>query len=1173
MHINVFCPSCQQRFQLDPSLEGTTIYCPNSKCRKVFVVQKADDEQPSSPSEELSHPELEQESSRKTHYSGSVGDFIPILQADAVENFPTEHNPPVERKSPFKQEESNWKNAPPPVRQPGRRTPGGFDPTAGLELVPDRPATSSPLVPAPRAQVPASSRGHNALEITQGPRELGYEEETFGEPSKRWRARWAIIGLILTVGMILAAGSWLVWNKVAHFEEDRSLLAREEFDQAQYAKAAKSFSQLAADFPESPRFKEYLDMEGLCLSLQPVYEISSNKKEVLAELLRFLDDQGKEPLFRQQAKAILDALDKLSEVLADHAQQLLNPPPNIARARDFLQEARRAQAESSRFRVDETNTHIAALLGKVDAAIAKAQKRQDVLNILQNLPARAEAIDEGMKLVDREGLVQDPEAKQILDRLGQIVLSQIGYTVVGEVLGRTPDAHPEQTLVVVAPLKDNSASADSGPGIAFAVARGVLYALTKNGGKLAWACRVGLDSNYLPVRLAAGETHPEIALVISEKTQRLSAREVLTGLERWHYDLDGTCAGRPVIVGTRAYLPAVDGKIHEIDIVAGHLLGWFQLNARLSTGGTYHEGTGYLYFPADSLQVYVLDPQRRQCVGILQTGHGAGSLRSEPLVVGAAAELAPAGMSSRPHYLILTQTDGLGATKLRAYGLAGGSGVQTLRMEAEVGIPGWTWFRLRCDGEKIALATDAGTFGLFGINQIRNDDAAIFRFVPEDYQFGSPLSAAPLGRAQVVHAEENDFWVLAGGKLHHIHLTLDRQKGLVVKKRWRQGIALGWPLHAAEVDERHGMLFVVTQDESACLATAVEENTGRVIWQQRLGLISHGNPLAIGDLVMVQDSQGTLASFQANSKGPKTEPVRSAEGRVLSGPLKKAEAIGLVPSLDGLSAYSLVAGAGRIHVRQFLNGAMHSKDFPLAGIVAGTLGIGPDFLVMPLADGSLFWQSWNGKTQFASWRSVRAPRNAVGHVLVVGPDAFLCTDGFRSLVRWRCLPGQPLQEEKSLEFSDRLVGAPVALPNNRIGVADAGGTVTVLNADDLQKIRQWQVNGKVTTGPISLGPYLSCVVDSRRLLWMDLNQETMREYTAQSILVGQPRMLGNGIWVAEVTGRIIVVDSQTQKPRGEPFLLPEGAALSSSPVPLGSGHVFLALTDGTAISLPVDADR
>ena len=90
-------------------------------------------------------------------------------------------------------------------------------------------------------------------------------------------------------------------------------------------------------------------------------------------------------------------------------------------------------------------------------------------------------------------------------------------------------------------------------------------------------------------------------------------------------------------------------------------------------------------------------------------------------------------------------------------------------------IRGWSWLQPYHDGEKLALVTDGGILELFGINQVRNDDDPLFRQLPEkqnERRRGRVM--ARLGRAQVVHVAENDFWVLKNEELQRLHFDCVR---------------------------------------------------------------------------------------------------------------------------------------------------------------------------------------------------------------------------------------------------------------------------------------------------------------------------------------------------------------------------------------------------------------
>src|SRR5205814_5159501 len=90
--------------QLDPSLRGQRMRCPNPICREVFEVQEepTPDETPSTapaePAEAHPHAEPNAETRPQQHHqgpttgtvrmSGSVGDLVPILDAEVVHEVP-----------------------------------------------------------------------------------------------------------------------------------------------------------------------------------------------------------------------------------------------------------------------------------------------------------------------------------------------------------------------------------------------------------------------------------------------------------------------------------------------------------------------------------------------------------------------------------------------------------------------------------------------------------------------------------------------------------------------------------------------------------------------------------------------------------------------------------------------------------------------------------------------------------------------------------------------------------------------------------------------------------------------------------------------------------------------------------------------------------------------------
>ncbi|MBV9121863.1 MAG: PQQ-binding-like beta-propeller repeat protein, partial [Planctomycetes bacterium] len=214
MGINVTCPRCGTTyFNLDPSLRGSKMRCPNALCRAIFEVRDDSESPPdksgpegagpspgSAPEDRKKPRPGEEHPEERKHQTGSVGDMIPILSAEQAGEVPPEETAPepaaprgdgdgrggaTETVAPPERprEAPSWQQ-PPPVRGPqtaeteapapaaepspsagGASEVGGMVPLLSGEAVEDRierppaPKTPSwqepPPVRAPQAPVEA----------------------------------------------------------------------------------------------------------------------------------------------------------------------------------------------------------------------------------------------------------------------------------------------------------------------------------------------------------------------------------------------------------------------------------------------------------------------------------------------------------------------------------------------------------------------------------------------------------------------------------------------------------------------------------------------------------------------------------------------------------------------------------------------------------------------------------------------------------------------------------------------------------------------------------------------------------------------------------------------------------------------------------------------------------
>jgi hypothetical protein len=1150
VHIIVYCPSCQRQYQLEPNLRGRQIICPNPACRVIFEVKES---APPPAAEPGGDNPSGSGNARQSYRTGSVGQLVPMLGAE---------------------EAGTWSDEgiePPPVCERQASSPGAPDFAPVMSPASDEPSWQELAPPVRRpSQVEETSASKSAM-----PRELARQSEPplaataeldqeYQAPPPRPKGPWIVAGLVL--GLVLAFGgvTWLLWLKSQQTEEQRFATATEEFSNGHYQKSAKSFNSLAVDFRDRPRANQYRFLGELSQALQPAYEIGGDPKEALQTLADLVQEYQENPLLQQHKKPVGEAFDKLGKELADQARQFLEQL-DLPRARASLADARKALTLVHQWARRDPSA--VAPIEEVALALTRAERRVAALARLKELKATAADIHQAQQLVAQESLQADAEARQIVDQLQETFLAQIAFVPAPEIVDPAPAETREPGLVVVSTVHDGATRAD---GVAFALANGVLYALTQRDGKFIWATRVGRDSTTLPVRWSSSELGGEVALVISSDSSHwLTARDVLTGQERWRYDLKAPCLAKPVLLGVRAFVPTYDGRVHEVDLVSGKSPGSYEVGLPFTVGGTPEEGSDRIYFPADSQYVYVFNVRQRKCVGILQTGHPSGSLRSGALIVRPdRGDPNAGGPVGAPSYLILNQVDGIGASKLRAFALDQDKIVQGPPLQPEISLQGWSWFPPSCDGEKIATTTDAGVFSLVGINQVRNQDTPLFPMLT--HKFSTQLGARSqlTERSEVAHAGENDFWIAQGGKLQRWQASVDRVRGLQLRRIW-ESQPLGWPVHEAQVNDNRDTLFVVTHqpDRPDCLATAVDSASGQIHWQCRLGLMNQGDPLLVNGQVTVLDKEGNLFQFDPKLQAGAKRDWHAA-GRPLSGRFNPtgwgASFLRVAP--DGQTIYALT-GPVRGHnlmVRRLASGkAPESKTFSLLAPLAGTPAVGMDYFIVPLADGSLVWQPWEGKPRFGTWRAPEAPRTSRGHVLLLGADQFVITDGNRGLSIRRWPPDGP-PSEKKIELPDPLLGTPALLPGNQeVCVADIIGNITIVRLNDSTRVRQWTVAGKITAGPFVRGTAIGCVVDYNRLVWLNPANGSREDYFAAAEIVGQPEVVGDLLLVVDLSGQIVPLDAMSGKTAGPPIVARGSVSPAGTPVAFGSDRLFVPLSDGT----------
>jgi len=1211
--------------------------------------------------------------------SKHVSDMLPVVPVEPAEGNwwqappmarqtparPAAVPPPAPPEPPAEATAGNapwWGNAPPPVRTPQARTepPAKNTPAPRREspaepvsrtlakpakIPPARAAAETqkmpaPLLPPPPEQPrelppgvwepPPVRRGTEAAEEAQTHAPVTAETDV-PRVSKRRAWKFILIMSVVVFGILGGAG-WWIYQTVQNSEEVRFAQAKSEYQQGQYGSAASKLHELVERFPASPHAEEYRFLEvwsNLCSGLT---DAETNLPAALDKFDSFIKDHKKDPFMAQYSHDAGQIILKLTQTFAQANANPSNDQPLVVA--QHIEQLRRTIEDFGPETLTKADSgQIDANLDKVRTAVARWRERQEVLSQLDPRRGKGpiDAIKHARILLQQKdrvspGFSQDAEIQAALTRLYAAHLASVVYKPRAEEIPSQDKQDREdegKSLLFAPPLRTAAHSPPSHDDpIVLALARGVLYALKQSTGDLKWATRVGIDTTVLPQRVPASAASRERLLVLSADTQTLTARDT-KGNFLWEYHVGQPVLGRPVLIEQRAYLAAYDGSVHEIELSEGQLLGRYSLGQRLTCGGTREGDTKRIYFPADDSCIYVLDVEQRRCAIILYDGHPSGSLRSEPIIIPPEKRAALPDEEDAPGYLILNQRNGLDAMQLRVFQLPlQDAHAAPLVLKTPAQLAGWTWFEPKQDGEKLAVLSDAGMLGLFGIRQLGNQDQALFPLLQPGGLDLSPFLGSPRedrrqrGRSQVVHMRDEDLWILAHGRLQQVQLLSNFEKGPLAVAGWKTPLLLGSPLHAPQrIEDRAGRstFFLVTQplDQQTCIASAVNDE-GHILWQRQLGLVCQGEPLALTPpqggppTFLALDQSGGL--FALNPPRPPDKPRSSWESLEPALPDNPRVPPRLLPSADGHSAYEIAApgdgknlivrqidwdeGSSRFRVKRREVSLMPSAGGALL-VPAGAPIVTGSHLLVPMSEGYLARVPLPLPEEPArfdpgpDWRSRQASPDAPCHVLALGDDRILATDGSRGLAVWTWPANKAWQalpegrDRPSMTLPHLVAAPPILLPKAglppRIAVADSARMLYLLTmtADgSLQQNRKWDLKGKLTSGPFVQmlpdgGVRIGCVLDQRHLVWLDPTRDKplWTYQTDGEAIVGQPQVIGNMLVVAHQSGHYVALDPASGEAKGKGYTLRASAAPAATPVSFGPQQMLAPLSDGTALLL------
>jgi outer membrane protein assembly factor BamB len=987
---------------------------------------------------------------------------------------------------------------------------------------------------------------------------------------------WAVSGVVLVLAGVCTFAVYQHMDQPLPSDEaERAAKAYAAYKDNNFREAAALFGKLRTDFPQSEDSLVYPFMAELSecrAAIQVPQSTAEQARRSRENLEGFLGLQKTNQIIDKHYPGIAESMYRLVEEMS--ALALKDKDGDLLKeAEDLFQAASKYQVPPTEL-IKRITTGFAAATVVVSAEKKRLHAIEEVRAAAAN-PTYA-AIEKVMEFSKDAELAADPEFTRLLGELPEQHRKSIVFDQTAAATSAGPgngELAPSMALMasnVSRPQADRAAS--SRP--VLALHAGVLYAFDPVTSSVRWVRRVGVDSVGLPLWIPATAATPELLLLCASENNALLALDGRDGGVFWRHPLPEPIVGTPLLIEGRAFVAGRGGGVYEIELAAGRCVGCYQLNQPLSHGGVCQPGTTLAYFAADRGCIYVLDLAARKCAAVVYSDHKAGSLRVPPLIVTVPRGSMQNGGKSGPPTgkLLLCRDDGNQGTELQALALPLPEGKTSLAAATER-LQGRICFSPFFDGENVSLVTDAGVFAIFGIRQ--RDDRDLFLLHKETL----PISFSEADRPQILHADGQNFWVFAQGRLRQFQVGINLTQGSRLTSRAIAIPPLGPTLHQAimQTDE-HGRPFLYFTAEGdhgrGATISAVDLEAGGLAWQRSIGLALSGEPAVLrgSGKVVVADQRGSVLILDPSRRvdlpsnwqlAPRPVP---AELQGLTGQVT------LIHSADG-TAVAIVATS----LRQ-LKAWLYEGDAPKTLEAGATLDAAPaglpilvgETIIQPLASGRLALLKGGEAFTDSPWRSNQAESTAVCHAVPLAGGMLAATDGSRGLVLWQ-VNGRNLAKVKSTgdSIKARILSAPAVLPGAnqpRLAVADAARTVTLLEGPGLQRAREWILSDDITAGPFAIQNGILVVLGRRRLVWLDPDKnQTVWAWTCpDGDIVGHPRILDGRLLVADQSGKIRTIDPATGTVELR-YELQGDVAPACAGVPWGADRLFVPLTDGTAL--------
>lgn len=989
-----------------------------------------------------------------------------------------------------------------------------------------RPAPSSaaesgrsPAVPkrAAAAAAPAKNARSDLLdELLQG-------VDPLAMPSFRKPRRVGWDSPLMLVGggglLVLVLGALFLWWRIGRDQGDEAFASAEDaYNQAAYPLAIERFSAFLAAHPRHTSAGTAIVHRGMA-QIRIETESAADWSRALATSRQVLAEIAPHEEF---ATVRADVGVLVPEIAGNLAKQALerNDPR-------LLETAREARALVDKYAAG--NEQAVVRLTEVDSLLATADRRlAQELRIAETVAAMRKALTEGdlnaafaargRLLEEYVDAAQAPRVVEATAEIGAAAAKAVKFVAAATPAETTEPDSPvvrRDTLLHYRQPSTSTAAADGE--ICLASARGVIFALEATTGKLRWRRDVGIDSRFVPQKVASSAG----TVVVMDDVVRheLVAVDVATGRLRYRAAIPSDDDAWLAVAADRLLLTTGDGRLTIIDAADGRTTGVVRFPEPLVGESVADSRDKVRYQLSRSGRLYVLDARTLACLEAVGLGYEAGQVALPPICAGS--------------YLAVIQTPPNGGSQIRFFSIdAAGRGLKAVgvyQFDDAVRTPA------RISRKVAVVVGERGGFAAFDLSRAEDAEPAI--------PMATRPAEGPSSELRFLSFLGNEIWS-TDDEFRRFDLQPAVGKIVPLKALPAHGKGIAAP-------QTFGELVVdVRQDADGSLRViAVKVADYSPAWQSDLSPAVAAGPLydAAAKRVVVASSRHVFAPAVAAGRGGAVEPLaefatvassishdratrpallaaRPATVGIFLPDEVPTEADGVDPSAERVGRFVswLDLQSSKPELKK-LTLPQAASVAPLAAadglISAGTGGritwiesatgeMKSDPFQPPVTAGVPF--AWSELSSIDRWLTVA---DRAGRLFSVELDPAART----------------LRAGSSIDLSRKVVAGPVAVGGGTYLVDDRN-MLTYYALPDLKPGDDWELPSKPAWGPLRVGDaaYLAVLGDDGFELW-SLDGDGRRRWrstvtTAANDRCSPPAVDGRRLFVATLGGEIVELD-------------------------------------------------